>query len=70
MTVDDYREFWADPTGGYALGHVDDSHEAFVILDQEEQMVVIIEDDQIYLEVVQRMLEAGVVIVGPQGESA
>ena len=69
MTIDEYWDFWSGPAGRYALGRVVNDDESYVILDQVEHKLVLIEDDRLYCDVIRRMLEAGVAVVGTHSKS-
>jgi hypothetical protein len=67
MKVDDFRDHWEGSLGRYVLARVTEGDNGLLIIDQENRMVEIIDDDEVYAEVVRRMLDAGIAIVERPG---
>jgi hypothetical protein len=64
MTLDDFRYLWEAPTTRYLLLRVPGRpiNEAMVF-DPETRTMMLIEDDDLYRQVTERMLEAGFSVV-------
>lgn len=69
MATKDFEHIWTTECSNYVLVRLPaDPEDRYAILEKETHLSVIIEDDGVYHEVVQKMIDAGVRIVSDLSE--
>jgi hypothetical protein len=56
----DYAYLWEDPKGSWVLAVTAETSDAPIIFDRETRQALIIEDDDVYVAVIERMKKAGI----------
>ncbi|WP_204078854.1 hypothetical protein [Planotetraspora phitsanulokensis] len=65
MSVDEFRRLWEATKGRYVLVRVDETsgEEGFVIYDVPDRSVELVDDDELHVQVIRCMLQAGVSVM-------
>ncbi|MEU8265486.1 hypothetical protein AB0C02_33445 [Micromonospora sp. NPDC048999] len=68
-TIEEFRDIWDAPLERYVLIRLGNSREQMIIFDPESRMAQIIEDDELALKVIDKMIERGFAILDhiPEG---
>ena len=69
-TLEEYRAIWDSPLDRFVLIRLGNSREQMIIFDLDSRTAQIIEDDELALKVIDKMIERGFAILDhiPEGD--